>query len=316
MKKCATDEIVKDEQEIEIEIFEEPKQVEESEDKPAMLMEKIKVNVKSSESDPKLLEAMLYTISKLNVDVELDFSGEKEDYDFTFDAYTKILTSKTNLYEFGLEMEKVFEEAVNLAMLNGGLNLVLGYTDELYEKTLEIEEKYKDSDINIYKFSVTDENFQSTLRTVREELGEDATISFAVAGSEAQLVKVVPFLRYYSSKPDKTIIACGVEGFGKQFFSPEYIDYFKGAYIVTEVLQLGKPHVERFNEDYYNDYTALPTIKDMLGYDIILFMEKIMNPSYLSEYLTGIKSLEEGRTVREMEAYKIVTSKKIRKLVN
>ncbi|PLX68101.1 MAG: hypothetical protein C0603_08290 [Denitrovibrio sp.] len=315
VKDCVVLEEPAGESEIEIEIFEEPKRVDEQvEGQP--LMEKIVVSVGSAEKDPQLIEAMLYSVSKLGLDVEVDFSGERTDYDFKLDAESKIITSKTGLFEFGLEMDKVFEEAVNLAMLNGGLNLVLGYTPELYEKAVEIEDKYRDTDIKVYKFSVEDEGFQSTLKTIKEELGEDATISFAVAGDEKQLVKIVPFLRFYSEKPDKSIIACAVEGFGKLFFNQEYIEYFRGAYVVTEVLLLGNSKIESFNQEYYSDYNKLPTINDMLGYDLVLFMEKIKNPSFLTEYLTGIKSLDEGKTTRDLEAYKIVTSKKIRKLVN
>lgn len=107
-----------------------------------------------------------------------------------------------------------------------------------------------------------------------------------------------------------------MNGFGKLFFNQEYVEYFRGAYVVTEVLLLGKNKVEKFNEEYFEDYSKLPTVKDMLGYDLIVFMEKLKNPSFLTDYLTGITSLEEGRTVREIEAYKIVNSRKIRKLIN
>lgn len=315
IKDCVTAEEPKGESEVDIEIFEEPVLVDEPHE-GAQLMEKIIVKVTSAETDPQLMEAMLYSISKLGVDVELDFTGERKDYDFTLDAETKILTSKTNIYEFDIEMDIVFEEAVNLAMLNGGRKLVLGYTPDLYDKAVEIEEKYKDTDIAIYKFDVTNPDFQSKLKTVKEKEGEDATISFAVAGTEKQLVKIVPFLRFYSDKPDRTIISCAVNGFGKLFFNQEYVEYFRGAYVVTEVLLLGKNKVEKFNEEYFEDYSKLPTVKDMLGYDLIVFMEKLKNPSFLTDYLTGITSLEEGRTVREIEAYKIVNSRKIRKLIN
>lgn len=314
-KDCALAEAPAGESPVEIEIFETPQKVQQTTE-GAQIMEKITVNVKSADADTKLIEAMLYSISKLGVDVELDFTGKLENYDYTLDAGSKILTSKTNLYEFGLEMDKVFEEAVNLVMLNGGMNLVLGYTKDLYEKAEEIADKYKDSDVKVYMFDVDDPNFQATLRGVKEEVGENATISFAVAGTEEQLVKVVPFLRFYSDKPDKSIIACAVEGFGKLFFNQEYAGYFKGAYVVTDVLLLSKPNVEKFNEEYYQDYEKLPTVKDMLGYDLIVFMEKLKNPAYMEDYLTGIKSLEEGKTVRDTEAYKIVTTSKIRKLVN
>jgi hypothetical protein len=315
-KKCALSEISTGESEIEIEIFEEPKKVVEAPQVEGVLMEKIVVNVKDAEADGKLIEAMLYSISKMGLDVELDFTGQREDYDFTLDAGSKIITSKTNMYEFGLEMGKVFEEAVNFAMLNGGSHIVLGYTKEQYEKALEITDKYRDSDVKVYMFDIEDENFQATLNTIKEEAGKDVTISFAVVGTQQQLVKVVPFLRFYSDKPEKSVIACAVDGLGKLFFTPEYAEYFKGAYIITEVLLLSQSNVERFNEEYYNDYTKLPTVKDMLGYDIIVFMEKLKNPSFIEDYLTGIKSLEEGRTVRDMSAYKIVTTKKIRKLIN
>lgn len=317
IKDCAIAEEPVGESEVDVEIFEEPKLIqEEPYDDSSMLMEKIVVKVTSAESDPQLMEAMLYTISKLGLDVELDFTGERTDYDFTLDAETKIITSKTNIYEFGIEMDKVFEETVSLAMLNGGLTLVLGYTPKLYEKALEIEDKYKDTDIKIYKFDITDPDFQNQLKTIKEQEGENATISFAVAGTEKQLVDIVPFLRFYSDKPDKTILACGVEGFGKLFFNQEYIEYFRGAYVVTEVLLLGNKIIEEFNEGYFSDYTKLPTVKDMLGHDLIVFMEKIKNPSFLEDYLTGIESLEEGRPVRNIDAYKIVNSKKIRKLIN
>lgn len=317
VRSCVTAKAGPGESEVIIEIFDEPKLVIPSHEDPAPpIMEKIVVNVKSAEADPQLVEAMLYSVGKMGVDVELDLTGEKEEYDFILDVSTKTVTGLGGVYEFDIDMARVFDETINLAMLNGGMNLVLGYTPELIEKALEIEEKYKYSDIKIYKFDITDPGFQSTLKTIKEQAGENTTISFAVAGTEKQLVKIVPFLRFYSDKPDKSIIACGVNGFGKLFFNQEYIGYFRGAYVVSEVLLLGNKEVERFNEDYYSDYEKLPTVKDMMGHDMIVFMEKVMNPAILNEYLTGIKSLEDSRTVREAEAYQIVSSNKVKKLIN
>jgi hypothetical protein len=315
IKDCALLEKPAGETEINIEIIDEEKPKKEIETKHGII-EKVKVKIENAEADTKFIEAMLYSISKLELDMELDFTGDKMDYDFVFDVKHKIVRTDNAIYEFKIDMAKVFDEAVNLALLNGAYNLVLGYTDELFEKVLEIEEKYKDSDINIYKFSITDPGFQATLKTVKQQVGEDKTISFVVAGSEKQLVKIVPFLRFYSDKPDKTILVNAVNGFGKLFFNSEYIEYFKKSYVVSDVILLGKAEIERFNEEYFNDYTSLPEIKDMLGHDIIVFMQKTKNPSYIGEYLTGITDLEEGRTVRKTDAYKIVTTKKIRKLVN
>ncbi|ADD69627.1 hypothetical protein Dacet_2877 [Denitrovibrio acetiphilus DSM 12809] len=318
LKGCALSDNIAGESPVEIEIFEEPKHVDESSVKEpdGNLMEKIVLNVKSAEEDPKLIDAMLYTISKLGVDVELDFTGVRDDYDFSLDVGSKILTSDTTMYEFAIEMDKVFEEAANLAMLNGGTTIVLGYTKELYQKALEIEDKFKNSDVKIYMFDIEDPNFQTTLSTIKEKAGKDTTISFAVGGSQEQLAKVVPFLRYYSDKPDKTVIACAVDGFGKVFFSSEYAEYFRGAYVVTEVLLLSKANVEQFNQEYYDDYAKLPAVKDMLGHDIVVFMERLKNPSFIADYLTGIKNMDEGTMDRDTEAYKIVTTRKIRKLVN
>lgn len=298
-----------------IEIINEPAASKTPEQGEAPLLDKIVVKVKSEDADPQLLEAMLYSIGKLGVDVELDLTGEKLSHDYTLDLQTKIITSKTNMFEFGLNLGRTFEEAANLAMLNGGANIVLGYTPEVFEKAVEIENKYKGTNVHIYKFDVTDPNFQGTLKTVRQELGDTAAISFAVAGTEQQLVKVVPFLRFYSGKPDKTVIACAVTSLGKLFFNQEYIDYFRDAYVVTDVLLLGNTNIEHFNESYFNDYQKLPTVKDVLGYDLIVFMEKLKNPSFLVDYLTGIKSVDEEKTERDLEAYQIVSSNKLRKLV-
>lgn len=316
LKSCVTAEPPAGETDAGVQIFTEPKKVNEAKEKAKPQLEKIVVNVKSADKEPQLVDAMLYSIGKLGVDVDLDFTGKEKNYDYTLDLETKIITSKTNLFEFGYNMKKTFEEAVNLAMLNGGINLVLGYTPELYEDAVEIENKYKDDpDIKIYKFDVTDPHFQASLKTIKEQAGDDATLSFAVGGSEQQLTKVVPFLRFYSDKPDRTVIACAVPGLGKLFFNPAYADYFRGAYVVTDVLMLGNHNVEEFNQEYYNDYQKLPTLNDMLGYDLIVFMEKLKNKSFTADYLTGIKSVDEGRTVRDIEAYRIVSSDKLLKLI-
>jgi hypothetical protein len=277
---------------------------------------KIIVNVKSADKDPELVEAMLYATSKLGADIELDFSNSRSDYDYTVDAQSKIVTSHRELIEFGINMERVFEEAVNFALLNGNMILAVGYNKALYENAQKIAEKYKNSDVQVYTFDITDQNFQSTLSTIKEKSGEDRTISFVIAGSEREIVKVVPFLRYYSDKPDKTMIVCAVDGFGKLFFNTEYIEYFKKTYVLSEIMLIGNSSVERYNENYFNDYTKLPTVKDMLGHDIIVFMQKMKNPGIMQDYLTGISRLEEGKTVRNVEAYQIIREDKVLKLIN
>jgi hypothetical protein len=316
VKSCVISEAPEQETEIEIEIFEKPIDVRDG-DEPVIIKDKLLINLTSAEADPALVEAMLYSISKLAVDIELDFTGEKTDYDFRIDADEKIIVSGNSVYSFGIDMKKSFREAVNLALLNGGFDLVLGYTEELYEEALEIAEKYKDDeDINIYMFNVEASDFQQQLRTIKEQAGEDVVLSFAVAGTEEQMVKIVPFLRFFSDRPDRTIISVAVKGFGKKFFGQEYIEYFRGSYVVTDVLLLGNKGVENFNEDFFNDFSRLPNVTDMLGYDLVVFLEKARNPAFLNEYLTGIRSLEEGKTVRNLEAYKIVSSRKIRKLIH
>lgn len=311
VKACVVGKI-EQESAIDIEMIDTPDGV--KSDVPQVLKDKLLINLTSAEKDTKLVEAMLYSISKLGVDIELDFAGDKEGYDFVVDIEKKSISKDGSVYSFNIDMGKNFEEAVNFAILNGGKNIAIGYTKELRVHAEMMVEKYSNDRLRLYMFEVTAPDFQQQLKTVKEMVGEEEAVSFAVVGTADELIKVVPFLRFYSEKPDRTIIVSAVDGFGKKFFSQQYIEYFRKSFVVADVLLLGNSYVEHFNEGFFNDFSRLPNLTDMLGHDIIVFLEKARNPNFEGGYLTGIKNLEEGKAARELNAYKIVTSTKIRQL--
>lgn len=272
---------------------------------------KIIIGIQNSVQNPELVEAILYTVSKLKINAELDFSGEKKNYDFVVDAGSREITQGDRVIEFNVDRKKQMRIAAEQVLKSGAKNIAIGYSEGYRDTASEIADDFKNS-AEFHLFNIQEKEFQSRLKEIKGK--SSGGVSFVLAGTQEQVLKVIPFLRYYSPRPDKTVIAAAVDSVGKRFYSGEFTEYTRNAIVVTDILLAENPSAESFSGEFSKDFGKAAVLSDYLGYDMIVFMEKIRNPQIATEYLTGIQALKDKEVIRKTGAYRIVSGGKLIKI--
>lgn len=269
------------------------------------------VNIQNSVKNPEIVEAMLYTISKLKVNIDLDFEGAKPVYDYVLDAATDSITQGSETVDFSFDKKAQMRAAARIMIQSGGRTVAIGYADGLRDTAEEIADEFGGK-AKFYLFNMEDRNFQTKLQEIKGKAG-NSIVSYILAGTQEQALKVVPFLKYYSPRPDKTIIVAAINNLTRKFYTGDYADYTYNAIVVSDTMTAGNADAEKFISDFTKDFGKSPAVSDLIGYDMLLYMEKKRNPSFSAGYLTGITKVANGQVYRAIGAYRIVGGGKLRK---
>ncbi len=281
--------------------------------KSETLKKKLLINVKESVKNPELVEAMLYSVSKLKMNADLDFEGEKGGYDYIVDASDRSIGYGVNKIDFTVDRKKQIKKTADLVINDGAKKIAIGYTEGLRDTAAEIADEYKNQ-ADFYLFNIQDRDFQAKLNEIKNKIGKNSGLSYILVGSQTQVLKVVPFLKYYSPKPDRTVVGVAIDSLSKKFYSGEYAEYTRNAIVVTDILLAENANAENFSGSFSKDFGKVPGLNDMLGYDMMIYMEKARNPEYKNEYLTGIIKADDSGVTRKTGAYRILSGGKLKKL--
>jgi len=281
---------------------------------PAGTRGKVVVNVLNSFQNPEIVEAMLYTISRQKVSVELDFKGDKSYYDYVIDAGSATITSNGTTYSFAAGRKENMKKACELAVTMGAKLIVLGYSEGFKDTAAEIADSFKGT-AQFMLFNIQEKDFQGRMREFKNKAGGQP-LSYVISGTQEQVLKVLPFLKYYSPRPDKTVIVNAVDTVSKKYLTGEYGEFAKNTYVVTDLVVSESAAAETFAADFTKDFNKAPVISDFIGHDFIQFIEKNRNPSAGNEYLSSIKEVQKGSVKREAGAYRIIGGGKLTKMEN
>lgn len=272
------------------------------------------VEIENSVKNPDIIEAMLYSISKLKVNIDLDFEGGKPVYDYMLDAENKTITQNNDTVDFSFDKKAQMEKAARIIIQSGAKIVAIGYSDGLRDTAEEVADDYKNK-AQFFVFNMQDKDFQNKLKSIKAKAG-NGIVSYILAGTQEQALKVVPFLKYYSPRPDKTIIVAAINNLTRKFYTGDYADYTYNAIVITDIMIAGNPSAEKFANDFTRDFGKSPAVSDLLGYDMLVYMEKKRNPSFPANYLTGITKIENGQVYRKTSAYRIIGGGKLRSMDN
>lgn len=275
---------------------------------------RLMIGIINSVQNPELVEAVLYTVSKFKINAELDFSGEKKSYDYLIDAGKRELKQGDTVFEFNVDRKKQMKIAAEQVIKSGAKKIAVGYVEGLRDTASEIAEDYKDS-AEFFLFNMQEKDFQGKLKEIKGKAG-NAGISYVLAGTQDQALKVIPFLKYYSPRPDKTVIAASIDSLSRRYYSGEFSDYTRNSIVVTDIVLTENPAAESFSGDFAKDFGKQAVLSDYIGYDMLIYMEKSRNTQNTTEYLTGIKEIKDGNVIRKTGAYRIVSGGKLLKIEN
>ena len=287
-----------------------PEPVKEQPKQPVLTRGKVVVNVVNSFQNPEIIEAMLYTISRQKTNIELDFKGDRNFYDYVIDAGAATITAGNTTYDFASARKDNMTKAAAMAVEMGAKVIVLGYGEGYRDTASEIADKFRDR-AQFMLFNIQEKDYQGRLKEFKSKAGGQP-LNYVVGGTQEQVIKILPFMKYYSPKPDKTIIVNAVDTVSKKYLTGEYGEFARNTYIVSDLVLTEKPEAEEFANLFMKDFNKAPVISDFIGYDFIQFIEK-HRVGGSGSYISNIRETGDG-VKRISGAYRIMGGGKLTKI--
>lgn len=280
--------------------------------KPILTKGKVVVNVVNSFQNPEIVEAMLYTISRQKTSIELDFKGDRGFYDYVIDAGAATITAGNSTYDFSSNRKENMTKAADMAVNMGAKIIVLGYGEGYRDTASDIADRYKDR-AQFMLFNIQEKDYQGRLKEFKGKAGGQP-LSYVIGGTQEQVLKILPFMRYYSPKPDKSIVVNAVDTVGKKYLTGEYGEFSKNTYVVSDMILTEQAEAEEFASVFSKDFNKPATMSDFIGHDFIQFIEK-RRVGGSGTYLLNIKETDDG-IKRESRAYRINGGGKLTRVEN
>lgn len=127
---------------------------------------------------------------------------------------------------------------------------------------------------------------------------KDKSYVIIIMADEKDILDIIPIAKYWqvnSTIQDVLVITSCIPEYD---MTNDQHSYFKGVYILTSALLAGNEQYTRISDDYKGFYGVPMSGKSALGYDIITYINKIVNKEETGKYITNIDEIVNGYAVR------------------
>lgn len=146
-------------------------------------------------------------------------------------------------------------------------------------------------------FIIDIKNHQEEMRNVLQNSSKGSYVIIIIA-DEKEILDVLPIAKYYqvnTSRQDVLIMTAFIPEYE---ISDDQKSYFRGTYILTSSYLVENPEYKRVAEDFKGFYRMPLSGKGALGYDIITYINKMVNKNKDGKYITGIEKVVDGYALR------------------
>ena len=134
---------------------------------------------------------------------------------------------------------------------------------------------------------------------------------------EKEILDIIPIAKYWhinSTLQDVLVMTSYIPEFD---ITNDQRSYFKGVYVLTSAYLAGNKDYMRISNDYKGFYGVPMSGKSALGYDIITYINKIVNKDETGKYITNIDEIVNGYAVRApvllyVDGYKLIEKEKFK----
>ena len=143
----------------------------------------------------------------------------------------------------------------------------------------------------------TSGRYQVELQNILQN-DKDKSYVIIIMAEEKDILDIIPIAKYWqvnSTIQDVLVITSCIPEYD---MTNEQRSYFKGVYILTSALLAGSEEYTRISHDYKGFYGVPMSGRSALGYDIITYINKIVNKDETGKYITNIDEIINGYAVR------------------
>ena len=260
------------------------------------------INIAGGDIFDDVAAGIIYGMGKYNNNYQIkpvsDFAADensKTDMLLRLDSYDLFIGGvKSNL---GVDYLQLSEVATGLNIVKDKKMAVIVNSEKYEPHGKIIADSFESSGKKVYKVDIKDH--QRTMQNIfADEEKEKESFIIIIIADEKEILEVLPIAKYYqfnSTLQDVLIMTAYIPEYE---ISEDQRSYFKGTYILTSSYLVNNPEYTRVAADFKGFYGMPLSGKGALGYDIITYINKVVNKDTTGKYITGIEKIINGYAIR------------------
>ena len=282
-----------------------------------------KINIAGGDIFDDVASGMIYGIGRYNNNYQIqpvtDFAADEESKTDmllrlnTLDLY--ISGTKTNL---GVNWLQLSEIANGLKIVKNKERAVIITTEQHEQHGRIIADAFNSAGkkANIVK---TTDRYQTELQNILQE-EKDKPYVIIIMADEKEILDIIPIAKYWQVNSTLQDVLVMTSYIPEYDISNEQRAYFKGIYILTSAYLVGNDEYMRVSRDYEGFNGTPMSGKSAIGYDIITYINKVVNKDETGKYITSIDEVVNGYAVRSpvllyADGFKLVEKEKFKPVI-
>ncbi|QAR31968.1 hypothetical protein EP073_00685 [Geovibrio thiophilus] len=225
------------------------------------------------------------------------------------DPFHRTVQVDGNTYRFDISKDDIVAETTGYAVLEKAVTVIAVSNEYAVQAEIAASE-LKALNIPVHVMNFEKGNFQNEMKSISAKYKQDTRYTVVIFSSEIKLIKVVPLVRYSVKNPEKVKLLIGTDSFGKRYLNDDYVGYFRRAMIFTPAYLAGNANASEFRRIYIDQYGEEPTLSAYMANDMIAFLKG----EPVSTFATDVKYMDNGKAVRSVKGFRIVSAEKIEML--
>jgi len=270
--------------------------------------ESVNINILDADLSNEYALGMLYNIKKLSLPyrvntVDPGYISKEGDILINIDQLNMLVGHQD--INFSINFNDIVDKVLNLPFIYNTNKIIVSTTKNkmqyaIYLKSLLELEGRK---INIYNIENVDFNgIQKRLYNTANRRNQ-SILNIIIAG-DSEITAILPIVKYVQTNSRRQKIALVTDSLTLPIFNSEYKSFFKNIYLITPNVQIKSKRVQLASEEYKAFFGEDMNIKNMLGYDMIMYLYSFINKKPAA-FLTGIVSLKNNYVERDTKIYYI-----------
>lgn len=265
------------------------------------------INIIDGEVMSDFVQGMIYAISKFGSSYQINSVSEDDEAAQKYAVNIKVKSDEIEIggttTNLGINWGELAYIAANLKFINNYDRVIIGAPKDKLEfaKIMESAIKARDKYVKVMNYS--NSNFQLILKNEIER-SDNATTLIIGLGNEEEILSFAPIAKFLQTDTEKQRILLVTSSIGDVKRNPEYAGYFRGLYVLTPIRTVDNQIVQSIADDYEGYFGVKMGVTNMIGYDTIVYINKLIDNEAQQQYITNITGFVNFKSHRPVSLYK------------
>lgn len=286
------------------------------EPKEQTLKENTQINIIGGDVMSEMVQGMIFAINELKTSFTIntvsDEAAAMGDDAVIVNVNKAEVKAFGQTVSFGADWESLILTAAALKNNENIRNVAICTSTSKIRQAKYMAEQYDASKIKAEVFNYDNPAFQAQLRSFIEA-ASGRSVLMAGIGSEEEIVNFISVAKFLQNAKNQKIMLI-VSSLSDKNFKDEYAQYFKEVFVLTPIELVNSQGFTDANLGYEAFFGNPMSLSNVLGYDVVVYLNALSKTDYKGAFLSSIKSFEDGAAQREIGFYKISRKLEVREV--